>query len=637
MKRKQPDNTSRPRGRKSSKAELGDACVEPDRSFAGRKGRWIICYRAGTAGIKQGGGLRIVPPDAALVRWETGKVLAFCSNPSVSLEVRTEKVSPMSYHHSHYPAIIVHVWGADLANRDEIRVEMGAIGGYLSGRFLQARAQLHAGPALFRVFVDPKGYGNRSRERMKPDAYREVKGRLTVNIEPADAAGVRCVVRDCPAQGKDHPGVLAIEDEFENPITASEYPIRLFVEKGAAAVPERIVKKAGESGVKFRAKCPGDEITWIGASCWNRNIYGVSNPVCPNFTRKGHRIYFGDTHVMTGASCGFGDPEEAIKYARDVFGLDFTTVSDTGDLSYWPGHRKLFKRYNKNHEFVTLPGYERNLGGAGHKNVYYLDEDLPAYSGKDLQELWKFLAGKECMAISHHINIHSESDPDNWGPLDISSINPRYEKLIEICQNRGSFEKDEIGGEVIFGGFGSSVRDVLQRGYRLGFAGGTDTHRARPGSRRSNQSGVDSAFAEATGGITAVLCEELTRECVWNALKARRCYATTSERILLDFELNGHQMGEDVSVASCGSKRFNIRELFIRAAGTAELEQVVIVRNGVEIAAIPAGTMEFETAWTDNAGLADIHDSGIGGCYYYIKIRQVDGNMAWSSPVWLTY
>ena len=46
---------------------------------------------------------------------------------------------------------------------------------------------------------------------------------------------------------------------------------------------------------------------------------------------------------------------------------------------------------------------------------------------------------------------------DFAGISQISTINPKFERLVEICQNRGSFERDEIGDEVSFGGFGSSI------------------------------------------------------------------------------------------------------------------------------------------------------------------------------------
>ena len=57
--------------------------------------------------------------------------------------------------------------------------------------------------------------------------------------------------------------------------------------------------------------------------------------------------------------------------------------------------------------------------------------------------------------------------------------------LVEITN---LYKNYETGGEVTLGGYGSSIRDILALGHRLGFVGGTDSHRGRPGSRLSNQS-----------------------------------------------------------------------------------------------------------------------------------------------------
>ena len=48
-------------------------------------------------------------------------------------------------------------------------------------------------------------------------------------------------------------------------------------------------------------------------------------------------------------------------------------------------------------------------------------------------------------------------------------------------------------------------------------------------------------------GLTCVLANAKTRDGIFAALKARRCYATTGARILLDFMINGATMGSIIS------------------------------------------------------------------------------------------
>ena len=620
-------------------ADYGRAAIAPESARAGEKGQWTITCVVGKKGIRQAGSLRIITPRRNMVRWWLGKVLAFCDNPEASLEVHADKAYPATYHHSNYPAIDVIVYGADLKEGEIIRVVMGALGGYVSGRFIQAQAQAHAAAAEFEVFVDHLGNGRFSKERSWPGAYHRVPGRLTVNVRPARAARVRCTIRSRPGKGKDLVGVLAVEDTFENPIVDEAFDVSLFAERGDIEMPAHVRKPKNRAGAKFAVKHTGRQTSWVGASCWRSGIYGVSNPVRESSCRKGCNIYFGDPHVMTGShGSAFmgGSTEGALKYARDVFGLDFTAVTNTLHPECWPADRELFKAYNRDHEFVTLPAYENSLP-TGHKNVYFLREPRTVRRARSAADLWRILARKECMVISHHPNTPSETDPERcWGTLDISTINSKYEKLIEICQNRGSFERDEVGDEVSFGGFGSSVRDVLARGYRLGFVGGTDTHRGRPGSPLSNQSGLD-AREHVTGGITGVLCKELTRRAIWQALEARRCYATTSVRILLDFDVNGLTMGQEIRLIRANRSRFAQRTITVKAAGTRSIDRVVIVRNGEEVFSKTINNMTCSVEWRDRKSLAAVHNPGVGGVYYYAKLYQDDRNMAWASPVWLTF
>ena len=619
--------------------DFGRASITPSLATAGQTGQWEIRYTVGEAGIKQGGSIRITSPRKGLDRWDLGKVLAFCDNPGIHLEVVTEKAYPPSTHHSHYAAVDVIVYGGDLIKGEEIRVVMGALGGYVSGRFVQARAQTHASQTQFDVYVDHQGNGRFSREKTREGVYHKVPGKLDMVVAPGEAAGIRVTVRPSPGPGKGMIGVASVEDVYENPIVDRPFDLALFVEDGEIEIPKRLRKPARRPGATFAVGGTGTHTGRVGASCWRHGIYGVSNPVVPDFARDWQTVYFGDLHVMTGSAGNLhmdGSTEGALQYARDVFGLDFTSVTNSVSPARWAEDRDLFEDYNRDHEFVTIPAYENGLR-TGHKNVYFPRRYESVQGARTADLLWEALADRECTVISHHTNCPSETDPEQaWGPLDISTVNPRYERLIEICQNRGSFEMDEVGGEVSLGGYGSSIRNVLATGLRLGFVGGTDSHRGRPGSPLSNQSGLD-ARELVTGGITAVFCRELTREAVWEALMARRCYAATSVRILLDFEVNGLSMGQERRVTAANRKRFAARSVTVRASGVRPLDRVVIVRNGEEVHEESVSDMACTLNWQDGNSLKQVHDAGVRGVYYYAKVYQQDGNVAWSSPVWLTY
>ena len=87
----------------------------------------------------------------------------------------------------------------------------------------------------------------------------------------------------------------------------------------------------------------------------------------------------------------------------------------------------------------------------------------------------------------------------------------------------------------------------MNKGYRLGFVGGSDTHITRPGSI-IKEPGKPFPYKES--GLTAVYAKELSREAILDALKHRRCYATTGHRIIVEFSINGHFMGEEFAVCT---------------------------------------------------------------------------------------
>lgn len=47
--------------------------------------------------------------------------------------------------------------------------------------------------------------------------------------------------------------------------------------------------------------------------------------------------------------------------------------------------------------------------------------------------------------------------------------------------------------------------------------------------------------------------------------------------------------------------------------------------------------MTAQVTWRDKEDLEAARDKGVGGIYYYAKVYQQDRNMAWASPVWLSF
>lgn len=152
------------------------------------------------------------------------------------------------------------------------------------------------------------------------------------------------------------------------------------------------------------------------------------------------------------------------------------------------------------------------------------------------------------------------------------------------------------------------VQAFLSRGGRTGFVGATDTHEGQPAAR------------------TAVWASALTREAIFEAMRQRRNYAVSNARILLDFKINGHWMGEEIEIE--GAPR-----IAVSAMGTAPLKAVEVIRNGAVVHRVSPECAESRFEWSDAAFPGD--------SWYYLRVVQNDtdahGNpsRAWSSPIWV--
>jgi hypothetical protein len=111
----------------------------------------------------------------------------------------------------------------------------------------------------------------------------------------------------------------------------------------------------------------------------------------------------------------------------------------------------------------------------------------------------------------------------------------------------------------------------------------------------------------------------------------KRTYATTGQRIYLDFTVNSQPPGSKIVAKG-------VPEILVEAQGTAAIEWVEIVK-------FDGRTKKYSTLthWTPNT--AYVKESArdrdyVLPSFYYVRLKQrdlVDGRpvMAWSSPIWL--
>ncbi len=596
----------------------------------GQQGTWDIVVTVGAQGIAIGGGVRIAPPHREKQRWDVGNVVAATSVPGTSVRVKVVNGHPLSYHHSQYPVIYAVLEGERLCGGDTLTVTLGHPGSYVSGFRQPAQAQdIISVDTIFEVGVDIEGntdYSNPDYPVRGGGRHFALRQQPAIDVLPAAPAALGVSVPHFQAEREEARVFIHARDSFGNVCDGFQGSLKLETVNSS----DSAVHAEGDATTRDRGLAQAniavpdqDGVFLVRARDEASGIIGRSQPIAPHFRPGGYNVYWGDIHNHTNLSGdGVRDIDDAYWYARHISGLDFVAITDHEGGKDWERSKASAKKYNVPGAFTTILAYEYSKAGfSGHRNVYYLDDDMPCPTPDDPNELWDQLPPGRALVIPHHPNTHSEGGTTfgRWQPTDWNVHHPEFQRHVEICQLRGSFEVEEVGAPVILGGNGSSARSALAKGLRLGFVGGTDNHRGHPGSRMDTMGGI-SYRLRPVGGLTAVLAHECTRESLWEALLARRTYATTCEHILLDFSVNGACMGGATEPALA----FNVR---LAAIGTSAIARVDIIRDGQEVHTVQGSGASLELEWSDCPAEQPV--------YYYARVIQADGNAAWSSPIWI--
>ncbi len=340
---------------------------------------------------------------------------------------------------------------------------------------------------------------------------------------------------------------------------------------------------------------------------------------------NGFQFYFGDIHSHSWMSDGMGDLDEFYVVHRDFLKDDFGSLTDHDTFvdngllpSEWEQQKAVCEHYNDPGRFVTLFGQEWTTARwpkkYGHKNIYHIDPSVPLmdHTTEKYDTAAKLFAKMKeigAICIPHHIA---------WTGVDWENHDPEVQPLVEIVSNHGAFEY--MGNKPIYhrGGIkGCFMQDGLARDLRFGVVGGSDTHgliwHHRVGWKRNC----------LRTGMTCILAKELTREALFDAMKKRRVYATSGVKMRLVFEVSGAMMGEEISVETYPEIRMEVESPL-------DVRWIEIVRNNETVYCYGGEGYRTRFTWRESEITG-------GKYYYYARIITEDGNMGWTSPVWVTY
>ncbi|WP_395748753.1 hypothetical protein [Prosthecobacter sp.] len=373
-----------------------------------------------------------------------------------------------------------------------------------------------------------------------------------------------------------------------------------------------------------------------------------------------YKLYWGDYHRHTDISncvtANDGCVLEQYRYAWDMGKLDTLGTSDHTDIAKiyhpyeWWLNQKMTEIFYSPGFFMSMYAYEREQKWPlGHRNVIFAQRGGPIvyiqrknYLDSPWQklypvktegtpelhptELWDVLVryGRPVTAISHTGATSMGTDWDQIPPID-----HRIENVLEIYQGaRVSYEGQNVpqptvgmrvgqdynhastvvGKPVV----GQPIRSFTEKN------NGVYQHALEIGHKLGVWADSDHISTHTSYG--GVYVKDFTREGIIEGIKARRTIAAT-DKIFVEFSCNNHLLGTEIALTGKPVLKFSVD-------GTAEITRITLVRNEQNYQQWEVEGKTFSQTYTDDSPLP-------GENRYYLRVEQNDGNMAWSSPVWV--
>ena len=490
----------------------------------------------------------------------------------------------------------------------------------------------------FYLYIDPKGKG----DYKEPEIFTiDVRGNVLKNI--------RIIAPSLVAKNKRFDVIIRFEDIFGNLtnnapegtlVEVSYEHLRenlnwkLFVpETGFINVPNLYFNEPGLYKIQLR-------------NLKTQELYFSAPVKC--FTETDRSIYWGLLHGESEKVDAVENIEACLRYFRDDKNNQFFATSsfesaEETPSDAWKTISAQIAEFNEDYRFTTFLGLQwfNDSAEEGLRQFIYAKDNRPILRKKEmktntLKKVYKGHTPKELLSIP------SFTMAKGFGTT-FADFDPDYERVVEIynawgcseCTTKeGNLRPITAEGKKGIAEFEKgSIRKALNQNCRFGFvAGGLD-------DRDLYEQCYESDQAQYSPGLTAILAIEQTREALFQALVNRSCYATTGERIVLGFFIAGASMGSELNTKAKPGLSFN-RHITGFVAGTANIKEISFIRNGKPFKTIEPKSSHHEFAIDDTELLSKIlltpsQPDKSPFVYYYIRVVQEDGHIAWSSPIWI--
>ena len=353
--------------------------------------------------------------------------------------------------------------------------------------------------------------------------------------------------------------------------------------------------------------------------------------------------YFGQLHSHTQYSDGAGSLDSALAYVKalpDNANVDFVAftdhsnyfdsknnpnveaalydtslVKDSDPSHSWATYKNTVAAFNAANvgKKVAIAGFEMTWsGGPGHINTFntpgIVSRNNTTLNSKTkdagLQAYYKLLSQTEGVDSISQFN-HPGTTFGNFidfGYWDAVVDTRMY--MVEVGNGEG-----QIGA----GGYYPSYEQyimALDKGWHVAPTNNQDNHKGRWGN--------------ANDARDVILTDDFTEDGIYEALRARRMYATEDKNLALDYTVNDNMMGSIIDVP----EKLNFEISFNDPDRTDSIAKVELVVNSGKVA----------YTWDSAADLAKGSVSvelAPEYTYYFVRVTEGDGDLAVTAPVWV--
>jgi len=297
-----------------------------------------------------------------------------------------------------------------------------------------------------------------------------------------------------------------------------------------------------------------------------------------SWQRETYKTYFGDLHNHNEVGYARGSLRRAYEIARnhlDFFAFtphahwhDIRTYSKGIEKKWlkgfevtkkrWPEVLDMNREFDDPGKFVVIPGYEWHSTSLGDYHVLFPDLDAELALFDDLNDLKQFAKKRGCIMVPHHpanSGGHRGADFDFRDP-EVSPVLETYSEWGNAEHDRAPFpyKRHSLGGRWTQ----NTLHYLLEQGHRMGIVASTDDHLGFPGGYRE--------------GLAAIKTNDLSREGIFDALRNRRTYAVSGDRIELDVYLNDAIMGQEIPYTK-------ERQISVDVTGWNQVDRIEILKN----------------------------------------------------------